>query len=51
MDVIVDDIIVGVKGLKNKVKTMNQAQDVIIDKTKKGVEKADALGKRIQGDN
>ena len=37
MDVIVDDIIVGVKGLKGKVKTMNEAQDVINEKTKKGV--------------
>ena len=36
MDVVVDDIIVGVKGLKNKLKTMNEAQDVIQDKTKKG---------------
>ena len=48
---MVDDIIVGVKGLKHKVKTINQAQDVINEKTKKGVDKADDLGKRIKGDN
>ena len=48
---MVDDIIVGVKGLKNKVKTINQAQDVINEKTKKGADKADQLGQRIHGDN
>jgi hypothetical protein len=30
MDVMVDDIIAGVKGIKGKVKKINEAQDVII---------------------
>ena len=37
LDMMVDDIIVGVKGLKHKVKTINDAQDIINQKTKKGV--------------
>jgi hypothetical protein len=36
MDGAIDDIIVGVRGLKGKVKQMNEAQDIINDKTKKG---------------
>ena len=51
MDGAIDDIIVGVRGLKGKVQRMNEAQDVINEKTKKGVEKADKLANRIQGDN
>ena len=51
MDGAIDDIIVGVRGLKGKVQRMNEAQDVINEKTKKGVDKADKLANRIQGDN
>ena len=40
---MVDDIITGVKGLKNKVKQVNENQDVIIEKTKKADKKVGQL--------
>lgn len=51
MEVMVDDIITGVKGLKGKVKKMNEAQDVIIEKTGKADQKVGKLENRIKGDN
>lgn len=43
MDDMVDDIIGGVKGIRGKVKKMNEAQDIIIDKTKKADDKVGKL--------
>ena len=51
MDLKVDDIITGVKGLKQKVGKINEAQDVIIAKTNKAENKAGGLAERIKGDN
>jgi hypothetical protein len=43
MDLIVDDIITGVKGIRGKVKKINEAQDTINDKTKKADDKVGKL--------
>lgn len=51
MDVILDDIIVGVRGIKGKVKNINEAQEVINEKTGKAGNKVDSLSSRIKGDN
>lgn len=42
-DLILDDIITGIKGVREKVKNINAKQDEVHDKTGKAVKKADGL--------
>jgi hypothetical protein len=51
MDAAIDDIIVGIRGIKGKVKNINEAQEVINEKTGKAGNKVDSLTTRIKGDN
>lgn len=51
IELVVDDIIMGVKNLKGKVKNINEAQDTINEKTNTASKKVDSLSTRIQGDN
>lgn len=51
MDFVIDDIILGVRGIKGKVKNINEAQEVINEKTGKAGTKVDTLSNRIKGDN
>jgi hypothetical protein len=51
MDLMVDDIITGVKGLKKKVQTINEHQDRVNELTKKANKKAGQVENRIKRDN
>jgi Mg2+ and Co2+ transporter CorA len=51
MEDMIEEIINGVKVVKGKVVTINQAQDIINEKTGKADEKVGKLSTRIQGDN
>lgn len=51
MDVMVDDIITGVQGIRGKVKQINEHQDIINQKTKKADDKITKVNDRIQKDN
>ena len=51
MDIVLDDIITGVKGVKDKVRRINDAQDVINEKTGKASKKVDTVSNRIKSDN
>lgn len=48
---MVDDITAGVKGLRGKVKQMNEQQDEINVKTKKAGDKVEIVSNRIKKDN
>lgn len=51
LDVMVDNITVGIKGLKQKVKNINELQDTIEQKQQPIEGKMDGLTKRIKRDN
>lgn len=51
MDVVIDDITAGIKGVRHKVKMINEGQDKIVELQQKNEEKIDKVSARIKKDN
>ncbi len=51
MDIVLDDIITGIQGVRGKVKNINDKQDEVIEKTNKAKKKVEKVSKRIETDN